>query len=273
MCCFSGPVRVVTSTSIFARGLANGRQALVYEMSMAADQELAMVLPIPVPIGVADDAVEFVSLAGYRDFFADLASAFPAEMPRAKGGALAFGMAPQAARLVVHDVGDFEASFVPKAVDFARLDPRFRLEPSVTAALTRERHFGFAVFKLKASAVRPSLWKRMFGGGSEHAPPTTTGPRRFHPMAFTFPRLEPKRLFFPTVHVHDGEVHPMARFDHSLYFQGDGFGTTWTVSPEVAKKSVDCDRAKGLVDPNAPLRRRMMFGDHANEDVWIDAAA
>lgn len=37
--------------------------------------------------------------------------------------------APVAAgMLTVHDVGDFDASFVPELNDFARLDPRFLLD-------------------------------------------------------------------------------------------------------------------------------------------------
>jgi len=37
--------------------------------------------------------------------------------------------------------------------------------------------------------------------------------------AFTFPHAKGAKLFFPTVHVHDGEVHKTAEFDHELYLQ------------------------------------------------------
>ena len=37
-------------------------------------------------------------------------------------------------------------------------------------------------------------------------------------MAFDFPRAA-KKLFFPTVHIHDGKVHDKADFDHALYCQ------------------------------------------------------
>ena len=47
-------------------------------------------------------------------------------------------------------------------------------------------------------------------------PPRT---RTVHPMAFEFPRRAPAALFFPTVHIHDGEVHETAMFDHRLYCQ------------------------------------------------------
>lgn len=35
-------------------------------------------------------------------------------------------------------------------------------------------------------------------------------------MAFVLPRRDGRFVFFPTVHVHDGEVHPTAAFDDTL---------------------------------------------------------
>jgi len=57
MCCFSMPVRFVAGTTIFARPMADGSQPLVYSMAFAAAEELAMIPPIPVPPGSAEDAV------------------------------------------------------------------------------------------------------------------------------------------------------------------------------------------------------------------------
>jgi hypothetical protein len=56
--------------------------------------------------------------------------------------------------------------------------------------------FGFAVFKLKPAA----------------------DPKEVHPLAFEFPRRN-DLLYFPTLHIHDGEIHPNAQFDHMLYCQ------------------------------------------------------
>ena len=72
--------------------------------------------------------------------------------------------------LVVHEVGDFEASFVPGLGDFERLDPRFRIPRTVWDGLPAHQDSGFAVFKLKAST------------------------RKVHPMAFEFPRRQPELL-------------------------------------------------------------------------------
>ena len=109
---------------------------------------------------------------------------------------------------MVHDVGEFEASFVPTPADFNRLDERFRLPRSVWSALPDYADYGFAVFKLPPEA----LWLL-------HAPPR--GWTELPPDGVRLPRRNPSALFFPTVHVHDGAVHAEADFDHTLYMQLD----------------------------------------------------
>ena len=102
-----------------------------------------------------------MSLEGYDDFFADMKKAFPIEYMASRGG-----IAPQAklaeASLVVHDVGDFEASFVPTVGDFARLDERFRFSPDVWKQLPQYEDWGFAVFKLR-SGEKPGIIDRLRG--------------------------------------------------------------------------------------------------------------
>jgi len=90
--------------------------------------------------------VRFVDLEGYPRFFDDVRLAFPprlAMVGRSPGGS-ALGV--QASTLEVHDVGEFEASFVPTQADFERLDARFRLDPAVWAQLPQYADWGFAVF-------------------------------------------------------------------------------------------------------------------------------
>src|SRR5688500_7206502 len=116
MCCFSQPVALVSDTNIFARS-ANGRQFLVYSMDYAAATDLAMVLPLPVPPNSPEDAVRFISLEQYPTFFGDMSRGFTPRM--AFPQSMAAGPQPASApRLKVHDVGDFEASFVPRIEDF-----------------------------------------------------------------------------------------------------------------------------------------------------------
>src|SRR5690606_22829265 len=113
MCIFSGHVGHVASTQIFARRLPGQRQALIYSMEFAAAEELAMVLPLPMPPGSAEDAVEFVDLSAYSELFVDLKRAFLEPIPRSTSVlGWVSGGTPQAPLAVV-SVGDFEASFVP----------------------------------------------------------------------------------------------------------------------------------------------------------------
>lgn len=253
MCCFSRPVRHVGATRIFARLTSAGRQALVYEMTIKADEDLAMVLPLPVPPGPAEDAVMFADLSGYPKFFEDLRKGFP--VPPSRGPALGAEHAgpPAAKALPVVVVGSFEASFVPRIEDFARLDERFRMPSGVWDRLPGYRAYGFAVFKL------------------------TKGEKRIHPMAFTFPAADPGRLFFPTVHVHDGEVRPKAGFDHELYAQagpGDAkpYLRGFEESPKSASEFVDVAKAKDLIAPDRHAYLKTLTGLLPNEDTWVKTA-
>jgi hypothetical protein len=243
MCCFSGPVRDVADTRIFARGGDHERQLLAYQMKFSTTTDLAMILPLPVPRGTPDGALRFVDLSGYPDFFDELRSGFPEPRARATGK-----LAAAAEPLAVEQVGSFDASFVPSISDFARLDARFRMPDGVWDRLPQYRSFGFAVFKLKKDA-------------------TTV-----HPMAFEFPRADGSKLFFPTVHVHDGTVHAQADFDHSLYCQDKAHLPSqggWRESAQPAGAFADIKRARGLLDKNGHCYFMRLQGRHKNQDTWL----
>jgi hypothetical protein len=245
MCCFSRAVDLVADTNIFARPGRNGRQFVVYSMRLKAGEDVAMILPLPTPKRPAEDAVKFLNLEKYPDFFDDLASGFPvpATLGRAKEDA---PKAPKPEpKLVVVEVGSFVASFVPTVKDFARLDEQFRLPASTWDALPQYRDWGFAVFQLKK------------------------GEKKIHPMAFDFPRADPRSLFFPTVHIHDGKVHAKANFDHWLYCQGAST-MRWAESPQPAGMFMKkLDKAHGIMDPEAHVYRRRLQGELKNEDTYV----
>ena len=251
MCCFSRPVEHVSGTSIFVRG-ARGSQFLAYEMDFAASADLALVLPLPVPPGPPDDAVRFINLDGYRDIFEDLRRGFPAAAP--VGAARADGPRSTMAPLAIHEVGSFEASFVPRMADFDRLDLRFRVSEHVWAKMPVYRDYGFAVFKLKASTQRS----------------------RMHPVALEFPRRDPSGLYFPTMHVHDGTVRDAAQFDHELYCQAganqEALLEGWTCSTGRAEEFVDTERTVGLVDPARSCWQLRLAGRRENGDAWVRRA-
>jgi hypothetical protein len=258
MCCFSQPIKHVSGTRIFARSAPSGFQFLVYSMSLAAAGDLAMLLPLPVPKRPPDDAVRFLNLEGYPDFFDNLEAPFLPPTTRAASLDLAAPTVP----LKVHDVGAFEASFVPSLADFTRLDVRFRLPESTWGKLPAYRDYGFAVFKLKSA--RSSFLRRLFGGAPDRA---------FHPMAFTFPRRDPTTLFFPTLHIHDGEAHERAHFDHVLYCQADrqieGALSNWRSSTTAAHVFARVDEALGILDRDAPVWRLGLVGMRKNEDLVV----
>jgi hypothetical protein len=248
MCIFSQAVQHVSQTSIYARG-AGKEQILVYSMSLAASAELAMILPLPVEPGSGEDAVRFIDLSPYPKFFSDLRNAFPMELSASfaiPSAAPAF--APQA--LKVHDVGSFEASFVPTIADFERLDARFRLDPTLWKYLPSYADFGFAVFKLRPKTVSENI----------------------HPMAFAFPRRDVHSLFFPTLHVHDGAVHETAAFDHDLFCQTpSSLGPGWTPSHSALANFVDALRVPDLVDWSTGGHHLSLHADLPNRDIVFAA--
>ncbi|MCE9580030.1 MAG: hypothetical protein K8W52_43340 [Deltaproteobacteria bacterium] len=249
MCRFSGPVREVGATKIFVGDAGDGRQSLIYAMEVELAAPVAMVLPLPVPADGPDDAIAFHDLSEHAWLFDDLAGEF-APAPAAGHARDASRGARQA--LTVHAVGAFEASFVPRPADFARLDPRFRLAPEVLAALPEYDDWGFAVFQLTTDARRRAA---------------------FHPMGLVFPRRDPDRLFFPTGHVHDGVVHPTAAFDHRLYAQ---------VAPAIAahlgweRSRRPMSAVSGLrrsigIDPDRHAYAVTLTGELPNRDAWLHA--
>ena len=253
MCCFSRPVDFVANTRIFARPAGGGRQFLAYQMEYLATEDLAMILPLPVRLPAHPGSVRFIALNKDRHFFDNLENGFPdveeealkrAGIPTnpptaphymdVRSGVIGARAEPagaigaMASPLAVQRVGDYDASFVPTLNDFDRLDARFKLPRSVWNQIPLYRDYGFAVFKLRKpalSAPRPS------SASDDDLPPDEPGnrPHRMrirniqnhpHPMAFAFETRMLNALFFPTVHIHDGKIHPREEFDHTLYMQG-----------------------------------------------------
>ena len=196
MCCFARPVISVNKTQIFARLSGNGTQHLAYQMNYVSDEPNAMILPLPVRQPAGEDTVRFIDLKGYESFFEDLAKGFPYRA-RPSGIACSGGPAVESMdKIEVFEVGNYIASFVPTISDFDRLDPKFRLPNEVWTGIPGYKNFGFAVFQLAAGSLKP------------------------HPMALEFQtQKDNQEIFFPTIHIHDGQVHQSEEFDHALYLQ------------------------------------------------------
>lgn len=253
MCCFSGPVKSVSATNIFARMETGERQLLVYRMSLETDKAVAMVLPLPIAKGSTEKALRFINLQKYPNFFDDLEKGFPVPPPSEfmhSDGPVALSAGIREP-LTVYHVGDFEASFVPSVKDFDRLDKQFRLPPAAFKKLPGYKNFGFAVFKLKPGA------------------------QNVHPMAFEFRTDLPARLFFPTVHIHDGEAHAEAEFDHKLYCQpSDALQlkmAEWEESPKLASTFMDVKKAAGIVAAAEHCYKHELRGMLPNRDTFAEA--
>lgn len=264
MCIFSQPVESVTNTKIFARLAGDGWQHLVYQMNFRSQARNAIILPLPVTQPASEsDGLTFVSLKNYEDFFADLERGFPIALPKSR---VSRGLHPDAlpdSVLEVQDVGDFVASFVPSLKDFSRLDPQFRIPQESWDQIPRYADYGFAVFQLKSHIGRP------------------------HPMAFRFQSrmaTGEQDIFFPTVHIHDGEVHDREGFDHTLYLQAPQFdaacgnyqkrgyhvtdqATGYVRSVQTARNFCDTDKTQGIVSPDLLVHRLKKKGHFRNDDI------
>jgi hypothetical protein len=158
------------------------------------------------------------------------------------------------ATLEVHKVGAYDASFVPAIADFARLDARFRLPDAVLGRVPQYRDYGFAVFKLRS------------------------GEADVHPLALRFVTRAPDQLFFPTIHVHHGDLPDEAAFDHTLYLQTPAHeASRWEKAPRPVANVMSLgnillrDPTRGLIAREWPLYRLRIEGTQPNRDTWADS--
>jgi hypothetical protein len=255
MCCFSRPVESVSQTRLFGRLTDRATQYLVYEMRFKSREPNAMILPIPSVENPSEDSVLFINLEAYPSFFSDLALGFPSLNPPPTMSRR-FDSAAKS-NLQVQKVGAFIASVVPHAEDFRRLDPKFSIAPETWAKLPIYGDYSFVVFQLEELEGKP------------------------HPMAFEFQTRHSEQVFFPTVHIHDGEVHDAEDFDHHLYLQMPTWDksvgeytnkpdavTQWVRSKGVAEKTVKIEETAGIVMADQLVHRRTIKGQYRNEDIF-----
>src|ERR1041385_1098731 len=107
MCCFTGPVKDVSATKIFAREGDGLSQFIVYEMRVNAEEPVAMVLPLPIDQSKRDKALRFIDLSSYGQFFDQLNLGFVKPVERE----FQYGMGgiPMDA-IPVQRIGAFDAS-------------------------------------------------------------------------------------------------------------------------------------------------------------------
>ena len=101
-----------------------------------------------------------------------------------------------------------------------------------------------------------------------------------HPMAFQFPsRLTAEaQLFFPTVHIHDGEIHKKEKFDHILYAQtwlkaALRGKDDWTESQQLASQFTDPKKSQKLIWGGGHVYRQQITGVQKNIDIIAQPVA
>jgi hypothetical protein len=260
MCIFSQPVVSVNNTQIFARTSSRRTQFLAYQMNYESQHENGMILPVPIRRPATGESLRFIDLREYEDFFDDLDDGFPYVQPSFNISCSKPVDVKSAGALKVFEVGNYIASFVPTMLEFSRLDERFTLPDSTWSLIPQYATYGFVVFQLAAGSLTP------------------------HPMAFEFENANDS-IYFPTMHIHDGQVHETEEFDHVLYLQHAGFdsrvygyrnsdiadkATGLIRSKYVARHFCDMDRCNGVVDPDLLVHREIIRGINPNRDTSIE---
>lgn len=234
MSSFSGTLTRVSNTRIFARATSNGTQYLVYQMDYAANGDIALILPLPIPSNTPADSVRFIDLVGYPDFFADIEKGFP------------YTRGVPATRGKTRDDARAEAVFLSSAQEFSGLEEQFRIPKETWDKLPEYHDFGFAVFKIRADAPLRS------------------------PLALEYPMRNPNLLYFPTLHIRDGEAAEDANFDLDLFCQAR---SGWLRTYDVASSFMDIDKAQGVLDPGERVSRMTVQGMHPNSDILVGLKA
>lgn len=270
MCIFSKPVLSVADTNIFARLEDGGWQYLVYQMSFETEKVNAMVLPLPIKTPSREtESVQFISLEENEGFFEELGNGFPVAVASkfSRGWSSDSAVLPDSEILEVHEVGDYVASFVPTISDFDRLDEQFRLPAGSWDQIPQYTDYGFAVVQLKKLKGKP------------------------HPIGLKFKTRfqdnQASKIFFPTIHIHDGEVHDQEHFDHDLFLQSPELdslcgrykerrelvrdkATGFIRSKWKAKRFCSIEACKGIVDGEALVHRFQIQGLKENKDAIVD---
>jgi hypothetical protein len=239
MSVFSGDVSRVAKTRIFARPTDHATQVLVYQMEYAAENEVALILPLPTPPGSLADAVRFLDLADYPEFFQNLRDGFAIARSAPTHDAKTANPAP------LQQVESLDTFFLPSRADMTQLNSPIRIDVAVWDRLPEYHDYGFAVFQL---------------------PP---GDQTLPPLALEFPMRNPNLLYFPTLELHHGTLNQDAYFDYDLFCQAHA---GWMRSYDIAFAFMDIDRSKGVLTAHQRVERFTVLGMHPNSDIVINLA-
>jgi hypothetical protein len=250
MAIFSTPVRVAGTFNFFARAHAD-HQFLACNFRYEAETAFTLILPLPTPPDATANAVRFINLSGYNDFFRDVRRGVPDLTRDIEKQSLTDRLLEKVRDWLDLDTTQIELAFFPNQQVLAEMRDRWPLSEAVWAALKPYTKFGLVGLKLEAGA------------------------NRLPPMAFEFPRGAPTELFFPTAHnlPHSATLN----LKHMLYAQTSNRSPVWSTSTGpgddrrrwLARDFVKIDRTLGLIDPDQPIAARRFSGPADNFDMRV----
>lgn len=202
MCIFTGNITDVANTMIFTglvypnkivkkyvggeprtykSSAGNPLQLVIYSNKVHANNHAAMILPFPL-LARQKNRFKILNMSNYKNIFEDLEMMFPTEELDFATFSMNFNK-PDANKLEVQYVGNYQISVVPCLADFGKLQAdKFNLDADVQDILGRyyKNNFGFVVCQLTQFARS----------------------NQYHPLAYVHEIRADKRLFIPTRHYH-----------------------------------------------------------------------
>jgi hypothetical protein len=250
---FSTPVRVASTFNYFARASRAGadHQFLACNFRYEAETAFTLILPLPTPLDAPANAVRFINLSGYDDFFQDVRRGLPALTRDTAKQSLTDRIVEKVRDWLDLDTTQIEFAFFPTQQVLADMSQQWPLAESVWAALQPYMNFGLVGLKLEA------------------------GSNRLPPIAVEFPRGTSTELFFPTAH--NLPRSAALNLKHVLYAQTPHRSLEWRISTSpgddhrqlLARDFVKVDRTLGLIDPDEPIVARRLSGPNDNFDVCV----
>jgi hypothetical protein len=279
MCIFNARVERVRGTNILVAATSDGRQLTVYQNEVALPRrntdgvnEVPQAMILPCPLSAGHD-VELVDLSSVEDLFTHCEKAFPFVVSRIATESRKKISASTQSYIAVQQVGGYSVSIAPTLADLRRIDPSvFKLADNVDALLGKHyaQGFGFVVCK--------------FNEG-----------KKMHPIGYIHPRADndPNKLFVPTRHEHGDDHGSEPDWDHKIFSlccdSESGQTPKETAAATESTLREDQELMKGnirlfldssfstlrslvhnVIPEKFVLRRQVIQGSHANEDLWFN---
>jgi len=229
---------------MFAR-FEGDRQVLAMEMRVNLPRDMALIVPLPTIPNAGRDALRLLR-PGTSALFAQLQSGFSksdSQNERRERQDDLSDSGVRTRRFV--EAAPYDTLYLPSMDDFGLIDNEFQLSSQLVGAFSPYRDYGFAVLKLRAAANA-----------------------RLRSIAFSFPTRDTSHLYFPTFQYRDGTVHNTVMFDVTLYAQ-NAEKSAWDGTAVEAGDFMSMDDGAEVISVERTVQRRVLYGEKANEDIWL----